>query len=220
MTITYWMVLHLILTKFGLFTKFELLFKIYGHYRYSFIFFQKVRDIRAIALVGVKFLSILPKKKKKNLLFLFYTPTFTKHSCQFIYSKHLFNKIFILLHFFIISFTLLSKTLSLTAPLSLSLRPNTTQNHQHLAIINDQSPPTINPPNHHQLDQPPSSTHPSPSKQPPKTKIQRNLKPAKSTQLIHMESVWHIDTQTHLGLGFLLNSVAHDTNPLLPKAQA
>ena len=69
MTITYWMVLHLILTKFGLFTKFELLFKIYGHYRYSFIFFQKVRDIRAIALVGVKFLSILPKKKKKKLTF-------------------------------------------------------------------------------------------------------------------------------------------------------
>ena len=41
---------------------------------------------------------------KRNILFLFYTPTFIKHSHQFIYSKHLFNKIFILLHFFSISF--------------------------------------------------------------------------------------------------------------------
>ena len=26
--------------------------------------------------------------------------------------------------------------------------------------------------------------------------------------------------RTHVGLGFWLNSVAHETNPLLPKAQA
>ena len=39
---------------------------------------------------------------KKNLLFLFYTLIFTKHSHQFIYSTHLFNKIFIFLQFFII----------------------------------------------------------------------------------------------------------------------
>ena len=51
---------------------------------------------------------------KKNYFFLFYTPIFTKHSRQFIYSTHLFNKIFILLQFFII--------LSLIA--SLSHRPN------------------------------------------------------------------------------------------------
>ena len=34
------------------------------------------------------------------MLFLFYTSIFTKHPHQFIYSTHLFNKIFILLHFF------------------------------------------------------------------------------------------------------------------------
>ena len=37
---------------------------------------------------------------RKNLFFLFYTSTFTKHLHQFIYSTHLFNKIFILFTFF------------------------------------------------------------------------------------------------------------------------
>ena len=40
----------------------------------------------------------------KNLFFLFYTSNFTKHPHQSIYSTHLFNKIFILLPFFIIFF--------------------------------------------------------------------------------------------------------------------
>ena len=53
----------------------------------------------------------------KNLHFLFYTPIFTKHPHQSIYSTHLFNKIFILLQFFIIS--------SLTT--HLSHIPNTTK---------------------------------------------------------------------------------------------
>ena len=39
---------------------------------------------------------------RKNLLFLVYTSTFTKHLHQFIYSTHLFNKIFIILLIFII----------------------------------------------------------------------------------------------------------------------
>ena len=47
---------------------------------------------------------------RKNLLFLFYTSTFTKHPHQFIYSTHLFIKIFIILLIFIIH--------SLTTPLS------------------------------------------------------------------------------------------------------
>ena len=51
---------------------------------------------------------------RKNLLFLFYTSTFTKHPHQFIYSTHLFNKIFILFTFFSISFPLLSGTNSQT----------------------------------------------------------------------------------------------------------
>ena len=55
----------------------------------------------------------------KNATFLFYIPIFTKHPHQFIYFTHLFNKIFILLKFFII--------LSLTAPLS--HRPNNTNVH-------------------------------------------------------------------------------------------
>ena len=54
---------------------------------------------------------------KKNLLFLFYTSTFTKHSYQFIYFTHLFNKIFILLHFLLFSH---SWHLSLSLSLSLS----------------------------------------------------------------------------------------------------
>ena len=47
---------------------------------------------------------------KTNLLFLFYTSTFTEQPHQFIYFTHLFNKIFIILQFFIIH--------SLIAPLS------------------------------------------------------------------------------------------------------
>ena len=53
---------------------------------------------------------------EKTYFFLFYTSTFTKHLHQFIYSTHLFNKIFIILLIFIIH--------SLTVPLS--HRPTTT----------------------------------------------------------------------------------------------
>ena len=65
----------------------------------------------------------------KKLFFLFYTPIFIKHTHQFIYYTYLFNKIFIILQFFIIlSLTaFLSQTqsethLSLTASLSLIMR--------------------------------------------------------------------------------------------------
>ena len=50
----------------------------------------------------------------KIYFFLYYTPIFTKHSRYPIYSAHLFNKIFILLQFFIISSL---TTLSLTYPI-------------------------------------------------------------------------------------------------------
>ena len=63
---------------------------------------------------------------RKNLLCLFYTSTFTKYPHQFIYSPHLFNKIFIILQFFIIH--------SLTAPLS--HRPTATTT----TIIKNQKP--------------------------------------------------------------------------------
>ena len=73
--------------------------------------------------------SVRPSKSfllfyTKNQLFLFYTLIFTKHPYQSIYSIHLFNKIFILLQFCIISL--------LTT--SLSHIPNTTQ--KNTKIIN------------------------------------------------------------------------------------
>ena len=54
---------------------------------------------------------------QKNLLFLFYTITFTKHPHQFIYYTHIFIKIIISLTFFIIShLTHLTLTFSLDNP--------------------------------------------------------------------------------------------------------
>ena len=63
---------------------------------------------------------------KKNLLFLFYTSTFTKYSYQFIYFTHLFNKIFILLHFLLFSHSW---------PLSLSLSQRPSHHHHHSVTI-------------------------------------------------------------------------------------
>ena len=74
---------------------------------------------------------------KKKLLFLFYTLIFTKHSHQFIYSTHLFNKIFIFLPFFII--------LSLTAFLS-QTQIESTETQTHLPQNNSFS---LIDPNHH-----------------------------------------------------------------------
>ena len=66
--------------------------------------------------------------KKKNILFLFYTSIFTKHPHQSIYSTHLFNKILILLTFFVIFFSYFLHCLSLP------LRPN---HHQHHYLIGE-----------------------------------------------------------------------------------
>ena len=60
-----------------------------------------------------QFIQIFYLFYTKKPTFSIYTSTFTKYSYQFIYSTHLFNKIFIILQFFIIY--------SLTA--SLSHRP-------------------------------------------------------------------------------------------------
>ena len=87
-------------------------------------------------------LYLFCKKKKKKPTSLFYTPIFTKHLHQFFYSIHLFNRIFIILQFFIIS----------SLPLSLT----------HPTLPNNQSTPTINPPSHRQWDQPPSSSNQPP----------------------------------------------------------
>ena len=56
----------------------------------------------------------------KNLFFLFYPITFTKHPHQFIYFTRYFNKIFILLNFFIISLNYPLPTYALSLSLSLS----------------------------------------------------------------------------------------------------
>ena len=72
---------------------------------------------------------------RKNLLFLFYTSTFTKPH-HFIYSIHLFNKIFIFLQFFIIP--------SLTAPLS-----HRSTIHHYQRLLHTQPPSSPSSHHHH-----------------------------------------------------------------------
>ena len=105
--------------------------------------------------------KICPFCKKKNLLFLFCTPIFTKLPHQFLYYTHLFNKIFIFSHY------------------HLSHKPNTTHSHHH--------PTTQPPPSSDTITQPPSHSTKLPSmkftypfnratiNQPPKTQIQRSI---------------------------------------------
>ena len=66
---------------------------------------------------------------RKNLFFLFYTSTFTKHLHQFIYSTHLFNKIFILFTFFLLfpSLSSLAQTHHLVFPVHTHTQPATLQ---------------------------------------------------------------------------------------------
>ena len=59
----------------------------------------------------------------KNLIFLFYTITFIKHPHQFIYFTRYFNKIFILLNFFIISLNYPLPTYALSLFLSILIFP-------------------------------------------------------------------------------------------------
>ena len=109
---------------------------------------------RASTSVRLNFLSILHEKT-----YFFY---FTKHPHQLIYSTHLFNKIFIILLFFIIFFTSLSPTtyLSLT---------------DQLPSPSNQPPPSsTHPAKHHQLTQPYQPTYPKPHS---------TQKKAKSTQI-------------------------------------
>ena len=77
----------------------------------------------SIHISGCKFLIHFTR----NFFFLFYTPIFTKQTHQFIYFTHLFNKILIILQFFIILF--------LTTPLShrpiTTNDPSTPSHHHH-----------------------------------------------------------------------------------------
>ena len=95
---------------------------------FHFLLFLIFSFLRASASVDAKNLSIL---QKKNLLFLFCTPIFTKLPHQFFYYIHLFNKIFFFSHY------------------HLYHRPNTT----HTATI-------IQPPNHHHQATRQPSHHP------------------------------------------------------------
>ena len=67
--------------------------------------------------------------KKKIYFFLFYTSIFIKHSHQFIYSTHLFNKIFIFLIFLLFSH---SWPLSLSLSLSQTQPPSSSPNHHQV----------------------------------------------------------------------------------------
>ena len=103
--------------------------------------------MRASTSVDATFSSIL---HEKTYFFLFYIFIFTKHPHQFIYSTHLFNKIFIFLQFFIIP--------SLTAPLS--YRPTV---HHYQRSLHTQ-PPSSPPNQYHQGNQPTQSeTHSIPN---------------------------------------------------------
>ena len=85
---------------------------------------------------------------KNQLFFILYIHFYNLY--QFIYSTHLFNKIFILLLFFIIFFT----SLSLTVYLSLIDQPPSPSN---------QPPPSsTHPAKHHQLTRPYRPTYPKP----------------------------------------------------------
>ena len=84
---------------------------------------------------------------RKNLLFLFYTFIFTKHLHQFIYSTHLFNKIFIFFTFFIISFPL-----EQTHKLVFSVEPHPyLANHPSTKSIEPHPHPSFNKITHTQL---------------------------------------------------------------------
>ena len=106
--------------------------------------------------MDANFPSILHLKKKKNLLFLFHTSNFTKHPHQSIYSTYLFNKIFIILPFFIIFFI---ASLSLSNPTTIIIttsidEPFKIKPTQDQKTIQDQKPiqsetHSIRKPNHH-----------------------------------------------------------------------
>ena len=133
--------------------------------------------------------------------FLFYTLIFTKHPHQFIYSTHLYNKIFILLQFFIIFFA----SLSLTA-ISLS---QTQQNPKSPTLGHHQQPNHT----HHQRDQPPSSTHQPPlsSNQPPSSTNQLPSLSNQPPQLHHHQPIQPniINLPDHID--------PHTRNPIQPK---
>ena len=102
---------------------------------------------------------------RKNLLFLFYTITFTKHSHQFFYFTRYFNKIFTIHNFFIISLNHLSLyalSLSLSTHFSALLLSLYTNLSRHCST---RSPLLLPLPNH--KTHPPSSSTTITESQPP-----------------------------------------------------
>ena len=79
---------------------------------------RKEQNCKRIHVLSSNFFVNYTKKKKKNLLFLFYITTFINELRQFIYFTRYFNKIFILLYFFLFLTTTILKH---TRALSLSL---------------------------------------------------------------------------------------------------
>ena len=105
----------------------------------------------------------------KNLLFLFYTSTFTKYLYQFIYSIHLFNKIFIILLIFIIH--------SLTIPLS--HKPTATIT----TTITTQPPLPPSSETKEKLDQPTHTDQPTYRSTHTKNQIQHQINQHRSTHM-------------------------------------
>ena len=76
---------------------------------------KKAWLVRATTSIRANFLFIL---QEKTYFFLFYTSTFTKDPYQFIYSTHLFNKIFIIFTFFLLFRFLWNKLTNSSSPSS------------------------------------------------------------------------------------------------------
>ena len=102
---------------------------------------------------------------KKKPTFSILPSTFTKHPYQFIYSTHLFNKIFILFTFFVISFPLLSRDSHPATVFFVKLQT------QHKPKITHTQPPSS--PSSYRPNINPKS--PTPSHQPPSTIKQNKL---------------------------------------------
>ena len=76
---------------------------IFSFYNYCVIVNQSELGLNMCKSIHISSSKFYVYFTRKNLLFLFYTITFIKHPHQFIYFIRYFDKIFILLNFFIIS---------------------------------------------------------------------------------------------------------------------
>ena len=127
---------------------------IFSFYNYCVIVNQSELGLNMCKSIHISSSKFYVYFTRKNLLFLFYTITFIKHPHQFIYFIRYFNKIFILLNFFIIShnyhFNTCTRSLSFithfswTDHLSLSLS-KTTESLSFFFIVHQVLSPRADP---------------------------------------------------------------------------